>query len=308
MTPDGADPDWAIRVAAFAALRLAVAKAGPVLPWSAIAQGFLHAGRVFLFANQTKGIFRPAGMTGAALSIKTTVPRVGPPKYDDIASNGGFAYAFQRQGADYHDNKILARAAELRTPIIYFYGVGSGRYRPIWPAYVAEVDTAVQVFTILAQDEAPLEPGRHLADPRLTSVARRYATAMVKRRLHQELFREIVLNAYDSRCAVCGLPRAELIDAAHIEPDRDVQGEPEISNGLALCKLHHGAFDANLLGIRPDLVVEISEVLKDVRDGPTFEHAIKGVHGQSIVVPRRKAHHPSVAHLEARYEVFRSGG
>ncbi|HKY35317.1 MAG TPA: HNH endonuclease [Polyangiaceae bacterium] len=308
MTFGGVDPDWPIRVAAFAALRRAVASGGPVMPWGAIAKGFTHAGRSFLFANQTKGIFRPAGMVGAALSIKTTIPRSGPPKYEDIASDGGFAYAFQRQGEDYHDNKILILAAELRTPIIYFYGMGSGRYRPIWPAYVAEVDKGQQTFTILAEDEAPLEPGQHVADPTMTAVARRYATAMVKRRLHQELFREIVLSAYETRCAICGLPRAELIDAAHIEPDRDVLGEPEITNGLALCKLHHGAYDANLLGIRPDRLIEISPLLKDVRDGPTFEHAIRGVHGQAIVVPRRREHHPSVAHLEARYEIFRNAG
>lgn len=299
------DPDWPIRVAAFEELRKVVFKLGPVLPWSAIDEGFSHAGRRFLFANQVKGIFRPSGMSGAALSVKTTVPRTGPPKYDDIASTDGFSYAFQQRGPGYHDNEILIRAAALRAPIIYFYGVSPGRYRPIWPAYVTAVDHQRSVFTIMTDEEPILEPGGHVADPTMTAVVRRYATVVAKRRLHQDVFRDIVLAAYGGRCAICGLPRRELVDAAHIRPDHDVLGEPEIPNGLALCKLHHGAFDANLLGIRPDHVIELSPVLRDVRDGPTFEHAIRGVEGQRIAVPRRPEHEPSQDHLTARYDAFR---
>ncbi|HNW35282.1 MAG TPA: HNH endonuclease, partial [Candidatus Ozemobacteraceae bacterium] len=37
-----------------------------------------------------------------------------------------------------------------------------------------------------------------------------------------------------------------------ILPDDDERGAPEVSNGLCLCRLHHGAFDTDLLGIRPD--------------------------------------------------------
>lgn len=40
--------------------------------------------------------------------------------------------------------------------------------------------------------------------------------------------------------------------AAHIIPDREEGGEPPVTNGLALCKLHHTAFDAFFLSIRPD--------------------------------------------------------
>lgn len=30
-------------------------------------------------------------------------------------------------------------------------------------------------------------------------------------------------------------------------------------NGMALCKIHYASFDAHILGIRPDFVVEIRE-------------------------------------------------
>ena len=56
-----------------------------------------------------------------------------------------------------------------------------------------------------------------------------------------------MLEAYQSQCAFCRLRRAELLDAAHIIPDSHPLGEPRVSNGLALCKIHHAALTATLL-------------------------------------------------------------
>jgi len=39
------------------------------------------------------------------------------------------------------------------------------------------------------------------------------------------------------------------------------RGEPVVPNGLALCKLHHAAFDGHLLGINPDLVVHVARAI-----------------------------------------------
>ena len=58
------------------------------------------------------------------------------------------------------------------------------------------------------------------------------------------------------RLIVCRLRHWELLDAAHILPDKHPLGEPVVPNGLALCKLHHAAFDADILGVRPDLRIE----------------------------------------------------
>jgi len=60
-----------------------------------------------------------------------------------------------------------------------------------------------------------------------------------------------VLGAYDTRCAISNLPVPELLQAAHIIPDRDERGRPEVPNGLCLSTLHHTAYDRNLLGIDP---------------------------------------------------------
>ncbi len=297
--------DWPVRLAAFSSLAQLVRLHGDVLPWAVIDRGFTHAGQTFRFANQSKGIFRPRGMHDAALSVKTTVPRSGKPKYEDIATDDAFVYAFQRRGPEYHDNRLLLRAIELRTPLIYLYGVEPGFYRPLWPTYAVLAPAGDQVLLHVAPADHILPPGQHLSDPLMQSVARRYATVEAKKRLHQAMFRGAVLRAYDERCSICRLPRRELLDAAHILPDQDARSEPIVSNGLALCKLHHGAYDAHLIGIRPDHTIEVSPRLMAERDGPTLEHGLKGFAHQRIRLPRRREQHPNPEHLEYRYDLFR---
>ncbi|WP_369084690.1 HNH endonuclease [Ferrimicrobium acidiphilum] len=127
---------------------------------------------------------------------------------------------------------------------------------------------------------------------------------MTKIRLHQPSFRSRVLHAYNSTCAICRLHHSQLLDAAHILPDVHPRGAPVVPNGITLCKLHHAAFDRNLLGIRPDFVVEIrSELLREI-DGPMLQHDIKEMNGTQLVLPRERASHPDRAGLEDRYEEF----
>ncbi|MGH7627862.1 MAG: HNH endonuclease, partial [Gemmatimonadales bacterium] len=79
----------------------------------------------------------------------------------------------------------------------------------------------------------------------------------MKYRLHQERFRFSVLSAYGKQCAMCRLRHVPLLDAAHIIPDREERGLPEVPNGLALCRIHHGAYDVHILGVDPDYRVHV---------------------------------------------------
>jgi putative restriction endonuclease len=133
---------------------------------------------------------------------------------------------------------------------------------------------------------------------------RAYVTATFRRRLHQVAFRERVIRAYQDRCALCRLRHHELLDAAHITPDRDLEGEPIVSNGLALCKLHHAAFDSFFFAIRPDYVIEVRQSILDESDGPMLVVGLQQIHGQTIHLPRRPADHPDPVRLERRFEEF----
>ena len=76
-------------------------------------------------------------------------------------------------------------------------------------------------------------------------------------------FRQAVIEAYNCRCAVCGLklnsPDSILweVEAAHIVPN-SLKGKDDIWNGVALCHLHHWAFDVGWFTILDDYKIELS--------------------------------------------------
>ena len=76
--------------------------------------------------------------------------------------------------------------------------------------------------------------------------------AQIQRR-RDPAFRELVLRAYEYRCAVCGfdgqlLREAVGIDAAHVRWWA-AGGPDEVCNGVALCSLHHKLFDRGAIGL-----------------------------------------------------------
>ncbi|HJZ12396.1 MAG TPA: HNH endonuclease, partial [Acidobacteriota bacterium] len=100
----------------------------------------------------------------------------------------------------------------------------------------------------------------------------------------------------------------KLLDAAHIIGDKEPEGLPVVSNGLALCKLHHAAFDGDFFGIRPDLVIEVKKKVREEKDGPMLLHGLQGLHQTKIIVPKSKKLAPDPDLLEMRFERFRQAG
>lgn len=130
-------------------------------------------------------------------------------------------------------------------------------------------------------------------------------TRLAVQRLHQAAFRQRVLKAYRESCSVCNLHHTQLLDAAHILPDLHEQGDPVVPNGLSFCKIHHAAFDTNILGIRPDYIIEIRKDILTEVDGPMLEHGLQAHHGGALLVPRAVDDQPDRKRLELRWEEFR---
>ena len=82
-------------------------------------------------------------------------------------------------------------------------------------------------------------------------------------------------------------------------------GQPTVSNGLPLTKLHHAAFDANLIGIDPDFRIHVADRLLEIHDGPFLELGIKSIAGKLIATPRRREDWPDRERLALRFEHFR---
>jgi len=293
--------DARVRAATFEWLAELVSIHGDVLPRAPLQQGFEYRGRrVPLVGPQ--GIFKPAVMQ-APLSI-TTAPH--SPYDDAFGPDGLLRYRYRGTDPRHRDNEGLRFAMRERLPLVYFHGLVKGKYLATWPVFIA-ADHPESLCVSVAVDDAtrvlPAESGEWLLgeDP---AARREYLTTLARQRVHQRAFRERVLRAYRHQCALCRLRHDELLDAAHIIPDREPEGEPIVSNGLALCKLHHAAFDRFFIGVRPDYVIEVRADVLHEEDGPTLRYAMQGLHGQRILLPRQRRNHPSVDLLERRYRRF----
>ena len=273
-------------------------------------RGFEFEGERIPFINARRGIWRPRqlGDDGAALSVVTAPRRSGkdPPYDDQVGSEEGrFEYRYEGDDPGTWTNRAVRRAMELRRPLVYLYGVNPGLYDPIFPCYVTGDDPRALTFRLEA-DVAATRPVVSEEEFDATGTRRAYATASVKVRLHQRRFRELVVGAYRERCAVCRLHHPELLDAAHILPDRDERGRPEVPNGLSLCKIHHGAFDERILGVAPDYRIHIRRDVLEERDGPMLQHGLKEMHGGLILLPSRGPLRPNPDYLAERFEKFRA--
>jgi putative restriction endonuclease len=218
------------------------------------------------------------------------------------------SYRYRGEDPQHRDNAGLRLAMERQTPLIYFHGIVPGLYEPAWPVYVVGDDPTHLTFSVVVDDVVAPTASFQFHDPTAVNARRRYVTAVVQRRLHQKGFRERVLQAYQRCCAVCHLKHAELLEAAHILPDGHPQGEPTVRNGLALCKLHHAAFDSYILGITPDLTIDIRRDVLEEIDGPMLVHGLQGFQGRGIRTPRSAQLKPHRDFLAERYDIFRRAG
>ncbi|MGH7566551.1 MAG: HNH endonuclease [Gemmatimonadota bacterium] len=192
-----------------------------------------------------------------------------------------------------------------KAPLVYLRGIVPGRYLPEWPVFVVGDDPAGLTFHVSIDDHTVFGQSDSMFGDEGAEARRAYVTVQARQRLHQARFRERVLRAYRECCAICRLRHRELLDATHILPDKHPLGEPVISNGLSLCKLHHAAYDQHILGIRPDLRIDVRMDILEEIDGPMLEHGLQGFQGQRLVTPRRSEDLPNPDFLAERYELFR---
>jgi len=78
------------------------------------------------------------------------------------------------------------------------------------------------------------------------SKPRRTAVLTISKRLRDNSFKSRVLAVYTHKCAMCGI-QLRLVDAAHILPVTHEHSTDETSNGVAMCALHHRAYDLSLI-------------------------------------------------------------
>ena len=123
-----------------------------------------------------------------------------------------------------------------------------------------------------------------------------------KKRKRNSLFQPSVLKNYRNRCAFCGYSamfnqRVFGLDAAHIMWHAH-NGPDIIENGLALCKLHHYAFDRGAIGIDEKYKIMISDEF--VRQDSGTHMSIENLKNIKIMEPRDKG--PSLEYINWHLE------
>ena len=138
------------------------------------------------------------------------------------------------------------------------------------------------------------------SEPPLTEERVRYTKA--KQRVRPAAFRRAVRRHYNERCAVCGTRRetptgTPEVEAAHIYP-RSENGADVVRNGLALCSVHHWAFDCGWLSVDNDYRVLVRDAPE--RDG----YAEFGeLEGQRLYLPDDQQYHPHIKFLQEHREL-----
>lgn len=256
--------------------------------------------RLPLIDAQGRGIRNPRNWD---YTLSVTTSESGP--YQDIAIQPGvwrYPYCIGRGGGIDPSNAKLFQAHAAGIPMLYFYKPMPRTYLPIGMVEAIDRNDSDRTFTIALSETSVGHPvGGSVLE-------RQWAASIVERRLHQPRFRAIVMSAYGSRCAICGLPDPSLLDAAHIRGDKDPNGQPVVQNGLALCAIHHRAYDTRKIGIDEDLRLHVRPDVLDVADGPVLAHAIQALPGRTLaVIPKIKRDRPDRHRLELTFKEYLSG-
>ncbi len=290
--------DIEIRLKAFEWLKEQVHLHGDTLHRELLRKGFLFNGnRVPLVSPQ--GIFKPQ-VCELPLTI-TTSP--GGPYEDSVDDSGLLLYKYRGTNPSHKDNVGLRELMQANTPLIYLIGIMPSIYTAIWPVFIIEDHPSDLSFTVVVDSITHFQTKTNQISDR-DAIRREYITSSVKVRLHQSTFREKVLTAYHTQCAMCRLKHKELLDAAHIIPDSDPEGNPVVTNGIALCKLHHAAFDKYFVGITPDFQIVVRHDILVEKDGPMLKFGLQALERKELILPKSKSDWPNRDFLNRRFSEF----
>jgi len=123
---------------------------------------------------------------------------------------------------------------------------------------------------------------------------------IVKSRVNQSFFRNIVLSNYDEKCALCNLNNSKLLVASHIIPwSKDENHRLNPKNGLCLCSIHDKAFDTGLISFNDDLTILLSTEVKSI-DNNAFASYFGQFENTELNLPKK--FYPSIEFLEFHRE------
>ena len=110
--------------------------------------------------------------------------------------------------------------------------------------------------------------------------------SVVKVRINQNFFREMILASYRNRCTICSLPEVNLLVASHIIPwSVNISLRLNPRNGICMCVLHDKAFDKGLITINDDYKLVLSTTIKRLSNEVAIQRGFLPYQGVEIRLP-----------------------
>jgi len=167
---------------------------------------------------------------------------------------------------------------------------GKKQVEPIWQEFIHN------------KDELLFESENILAEKELNPIDIKYANILigtenlvgeskireVKVRVNQNVFRQIVLANYSSKCAISGIDMPELLVASHIVPwSRNEKERLNPENGICFSSLYDKAFDIGLIGLNVDYSIIVSKKLKQNTAKPYYQQYFSHLENKAISLPQK---------------------
>jgi putative restriction endonuclease len=182
---------------------------------------------------------------------------------------------------------------------------GSKGEEEIWNEFYNDYEKLAEVSEpLLAQfKQQPLEVSAAIEVYDLPKEGRE-REAMVKQRVNQGFFRQMILSLYQNRCCITGIDKPQLLVSSHISKwSDDKANRMNPANGLCLNTLHDKAYESGLISITPDYILKVSGELKRQKKNVAVQEYFLKYENTEISLPANYKPDQSLLekHLETRF-------
>lgn len=167
---------------------------------------------------------------------------------------------------------------------------GIKQVKPIWDEYINNKEELIfESERILAnKEEVSLEQMHSESLKGTEHLKGEYKLREVKTRVNQDVFRDIVLANYDSKCAITGIDIAALLRASHIIPwSKNEKERLNPENGICLSALYDCAYDKGYISINKKYEIVLSSEVKKKSKQEYYSKYFADLAGTKIIMPNK---------------------
>lgn len=178
---------------------------------------------------------------------------------------------------------------------------GASVCKPYWEEFANDKE---RLFFEAKQIEARLlqQPIEEVLAIEPSQLEGKERLAVVKQRIGQDAFHDMILANYNIRCAVTGIDIPTMLAAGHIIPwsvSEEHRLDPE--NGICLSPLYHEAFDQGFISLDDQYCILLAPKLKEYAKRDYYDQHFASLEHRRILLPDE--HSPNHEYLEWHRDV-----